>query len=358
MRSAYYLCLIAIVSVFLVLPRAWASDIELDDFGDVFNGAENAVDDYDEPSPKSVTMFNKLSDEDVIVYWEDPNDEQDVELFRIDPNQMVEVSTTVGHSFHAITARTGRRTSPFKVTIVPDVSSYAFGPSRGNEPAAAPLPREPVRSTKSTDSTRSAASAGSTRHADIDRNFFKHPSIKPIGRTTTSMAAKFRCLVPKMDYWYVLAKGVCVFINAWNFRYDDGKDGVYQGSLTFGKESTTNTYEGHVFYFTEPGDKSKELARFTMDADRVIYAVSNPKYPVPQDQKYLLEQEYKFMEEYKNRTGIHWRHFFGYEGSNKEPGPRGPPTLHMWKAHHLGEKFEVTSTHGYWWVLFFVDCYG
>jgi hypothetical protein len=52
-------------------------------------------------------------------------------------------------------------------------------------------------------------------------------------------------------------------------RYDDGNDGVYQGSLTFGKESTTNTYEGHVFFFTEPGDKSKELARFTMDADRV-----------------------------------------------------------------------------------------
>ena len=36
-----------------------------------------------------------------------------------------------------------------------------------------------------------------------------------------------------------------------------------------GKETTTNTYEGHVFYFTEPGDKNKELARFTMDKNVV-----------------------------------------------------------------------------------------
>ena len=52
-------------------------------------------------------------------------------------------------------------------------------------------------------------------------------------------------------------------------RYDDGSEGVYQGTLTMGKETTTNTYEGHVFYFTEPGDKSKELARFTMDKNVV-----------------------------------------------------------------------------------------
>ena len=32
--------------------------------------------------------------------------------------------------------------------------------------------------------------------------------------------------------------------------YDDGMGGSFQGTLTLGKESTTNTYEGHVFFFT------------------------------------------------------------------------------------------------------------
>ena len=39
--------------------------------------------------------------------------------------------------------------------------------------------------------------------------------------------------VPSMDMWY-----------------EDGLGGSFQGTLTLGKESTTNTYEGHVFFFT------------------------------------------------------------------------------------------------------------
>jgi hypothetical protein len=77
--------------------------------------------------------------------------------------------------------------------------------------------------------------------------------------------------------------------------------------------------------------------------------VSNPKYPVSKEQQYLLEKEYEFMEEYKNRTGIHWRHFFGYaDGPKSEPIPRPPPVLNMYKADHLGQTFNVTSTEGHW----------
>jgi hypothetical protein len=36
-----------------------------------------------------------------------------------------------------------------------------------------------------------------------------------------------------------------------------------------GKESTINTYEGHVFYFTEKGNKNKEFARYTMEKEHV-----------------------------------------------------------------------------------------
>ena len=45
--------------------------------------------------------------------------------------------------------------------------------------------------------------------------------------------------------------------------------GSFQGSLTLGKEYTINTYEGHVFFFTEGDDKTKEYARFNMNKEQV-----------------------------------------------------------------------------------------
>ena len=47
--------------------------------------------------------------------------------------------------------------------------------------------------------------------------------------------------------------------------------GSFQGSLTLGKEYTINTYEGHVFFFTEGDDKTKEYARFIMNKDQVWF---------------------------------------------------------------------------------------
>jgi hypothetical protein len=66
------------------------------------------------------------------------------------------------------------------------------------------------------------------------------------------MAAMFRCLCKSVDYYW-----------------DDGNEGTYQGSLTLGRETTTNTYEGHVFIFTEKGNRNKEIVRFTMDPEKV-----------------------------------------------------------------------------------------
>jgi hypothetical protein len=51
--------------------------------------------------------------------------------------------------------------------------------------------------------------------------------------------------------------------------------GTFQGSLTVGKESTINTYEGHVFFFTEHKKKKRELARLTMTKDKVRYTIYN-----------------------------------------------------------------------------------
>jgi hypothetical protein len=67
------------------------------------------------------------------------------------------------------------------------------------------------------------------------------------------MSAKFRCLAKDIEMWF-----------------DDGLSGSYQGRLQLGQESTINTYEGHVFYFTNAKNKSQEYARYTMSKDQVF----------------------------------------------------------------------------------------
>lgn len=51
--------------------------------------------------------------------------------------------------------------------------------------------------------------------------------------------------------------------------FDDGRGGTEQGHLSTGQETTTNTYEGHVFFVTELGHKDKVIARFTMVKEKV-----------------------------------------------------------------------------------------
>jgi hypothetical protein len=81
-----------------------------------------------------------------------------------------------------------------------------------------------------------------------------HPRVRRIGVRSTSVGAKFKSLYPKpLQIWY-----------------DDGAQGVEQGQLGPGKETTTNTYVGHVFYFTEVGDRAKKrVASVTISAEQV-----------------------------------------------------------------------------------------
>ncbi len=65
-----------------------------------------------------------------------------------------------------------------------------------------------------------------------------------------------------MDIWKYVSMNVCVCLCIHT-------GGSFQGSLTLGKEYTINTYEGHVFFFTEGDDKTKEYARFNMNKEQV-----------------------------------------------------------------------------------------
>ena len=53
-------------------------------------------------------------------------------------------------------------------------------------------------------------------------------------------------------------------------------------------------------------------------------------------------QEEAFLNEYANKTGIAWRHYYGPEG------PRPPPILFMWPTKEVGDVHSLVSSNGYW----------
>lgn len=109
---------------------------------------------------------------------------------------------------------------------------YAFGPAHG-------LSRLPV-------AKESAAPTAVARPI--------HPSVKLLNARTTAVSAKFRSLVHEP-------------IKIW---YENNQGGSFQGSLSLGKEYTLNTYEGHVFFFTNDA-KTVEYARFVMRKDQARF---------------------------------------------------------------------------------------
>jgi hypothetical protein len=125
--------------------------------------------------------------------------------------------------------------------------------------------------------------------------------------------------------------------------WDDGRDGLSQGVLHPGGETTTNAFEDHVFYFTEKGNKANEVARVTITSNRSTYLIRDrPEFTLRPDLVKIALDEEAYQEEYLQRTGIQYRHYFG------RTGPRPPPSLHMWPATEVGQVHRVNSSHGYW----------
>jgi len=123
----------------------------------------------------------------------------------------------------------------------------------------------------------------------------QHPNVVFLNTPRSmAMAAKFRSMAGKP-------------IVIW---FDNGADGIIEGTLHQGQETTTNTYVGHVFYFTrETGraSKGKEIARITIVPDKVSYIIYDNEDPAPGSLIAQQRKEDEFMEEYHNRTGIQWR---------------------------------------------------
>lgn len=156
----------------------------------------------------------------------------------------------------------------------------------------------------------------------------QHPYVINIpGQRTTACAAKFRSLSSRS-------------INMW---WEDGQGGLFQGTLQPGQESTTNTYEGHIFFFTDKNNKNDVISRILIKKEVTLYPIEDVNYPAKQEIIEQTKAEVAYNEEYLKKTnGIQWRHYYGPNG------PRSPPVLYMLPAHQIGQQHTVTTAYNHW----------
>lgn len=262
---------------------------------------------------RTVTVTNKFPHE-ISVYYEDGMSGSFLQNIKSADSAKIQVST--GHVIYATEPTGWTRIATISIRPFP-ADVYLLAPSAADTKLAKKL-QYGVHRAKT--------------ELNAENRTRPHPLVRALTEPkTTAMAAKFRSMCPDpIDMWY-----------------DDGGRGTEQGHLRLGQETTTNTYAGHVFYFTLKGKggasgKGRELARFTMSPDQVLYIIYDAAKSAPADLLAATKREETFMKEYFAKTGIHWRHYYGPNG------PRPPPVLHMWEAPKVGAVHVVESPVGYW----------
>ena len=225
-----------IITTFMFcVVTSWAREVELDFGGGVSADVNHHAPIF--PESRSVLLENTYSDKDIELFWQNPNSEEIAYMFDIQSKQTAQINTFNGHTF--IVKEAGSTESlPDKVFITDKTKFYTVGPNQPKDYKFSV--RDGIAPNLHQSTSKKVKASGSP--------------LKIMGVRTSAMAAKFRCHARAVDYYY-----------------DDGEDGVFQGSLTLGKETTINTYEGHVFYFTEKGNKDVVLSRFQMSTDKVIH---------------------------------------------------------------------------------------
>ena len=258
-RMNYFLLLLVLSLALSLNVLSFEYDIDSD--GDVLeewssssSAMASSVDAVpDDRAERAVIILNSFPDRSIELYWEDPNSDDEFKMFEIVANGTANLNTFNGHKFYAKEEGMDERL-PDAINIRQNIDFYSIGPEE-------------------TKTYRFSVLDGLTpqfgRHEYIDderkpRTVVSDSGIsvqgsplRIIGQRTTAMAAKFRCHCKAVDYYY-----------------DDGAEGSFQGSLTMGKETTINTYEGHVFFFTLKDKKSVEVARYLMDKDQVTFYAS------------------------------------------------------------------------------------
>lgn len=276
----------------LTFTASQGRKVEVTPDGELLGEYSSAV-----PVPSMSVLLTNGYGRKVEVYYVD---DEDIEYHMFDmlPGDENPMNTYAGHSF---VVRDGEEAlSTFM--IVSGVTNIALEPPTGRV--------APISTTAS----------------------HRHPNIIDIpGSRTTATAVIFRSLSTRhMQMWY-----------------DNGTPtGSFSGDFLPGGQSTTNAYFGHKFFFTDKNNVSHRVAHVEITRDRVLYLIrDDDEHVVSLDLLQRAEQEEKFMKEYLEKTGIHWRHHYGING------PRPPPSLFMWPATAIGQTHVVQSTNGHWTCL-------
>ena len=241
-------------------------------------GSDGSVTAFTVSDERHVEVTNGCN-ESISLFWGSSADEE-AHMFDMEPDEISVLVTLNGHSFFA-TEFAEKKNVITAFSIQNGVDSVIVNPRKEGYGSA----------------------EYNKRYHDLGS------PVKIMGMKSKSLTAKFRCLCPALDYYY-----------------DDGKEGVFSGSIVLGTEVSTNTYEGHVFYFTEKGKKSNVIARLTMTNKQVrstyeiqtkkngfnpflhsksqaLYLIQDPNNPPPAYYLELAAKEEIFRNDYFNRTG-------------------------------------------------------
>jgi hypothetical protein len=112
--------------------------------------------------------------------------------------------------------------------------------------------------------------------------------------------------------------------------WDDGKEGVPQGSVGPNRTKCQSSYVGHKFFFTELGSTKKitsVVASIDEPGKLIMPEVVSPELAA------FIATDKKFRDEYYERTGVHWLAEID----------RPPPRWHQWEAKEVGQKHVLTT---------------
>lgn len=193
---------------------AWAENYEID-----LDGSTNAL--FHGDNNEVLVEVRNACGTKISVFWGSPTDENSF-MFDLEQSDRTTLNTYHGHRFFA--KFTKDKTEIFEDFNVDDSTKKFTFCAEGHD------------------------------ESDNQEGPYNLDSpVKIMGTKSSSLTAKFRCLCSGgVDYYY-----------------NDGMDGSYQGSLSMGSEVSTNSYEGHSFFFTEKGNKGKEIARFVLVKETV-----------------------------------------------------------------------------------------
>jgi len=117
--------------------------------------------------------------------------------------------------------------------------------------------------------------------------------------------------------------------------------GIYKGKLRPQGMTATNSYRGHIFYFTLSGTEN-EIYRITVAKNVNDYIIPPNNDKIKKDKFYLkLKEKQVFYEKYFKETGFPWLSSFG----------RPEPVLFMYNKQGLDEVgtiYNIKSKHGFW----------